>query len=473
VDTLSRIASWLGENEATISAVVGITVLAGVLFAGVRSLVRRRGEVAQERTPAGSTEAQAAADSSVTELDPLTVPGFEGRPAIAVLPFDNLSGDPEQEYFADGIAEDLITRLSAWRQFPVIARNSSFTFKGKAVDVKQVSRELGVRYVVEGSVRRSAGRVRIAAQAIDATTGHHVWAETYDRELREIFELQDEISEAVVASMYPELEQFERERTARHEPKDLDAWDAVQKGWWHYWQFSKEENEKARLLFRSSAEADPHLAGAFSGLAHTHYIDIIFQWTDSPDRSIHGLEHAARKSVALDSTDPLGQLALGRWYFVTGQRDKVLPCFELAVLLNPSLAYGYFVFGLYLARAGKPEEGIAKIEKGMRLSPRDPRTWMGFLYMAQAHLAAGRYEQAVEWAQKSLQQGPDYAASHRILAVSYAHCGELGEAKKALAEALRLQPDFSVVRLKQALLSADPAFTECLADGLRKAGLPE
>jgi adenylate cyclase len=390
-----------------------------------------------------------------------------------VLPFDNLSGDPEQEYFADGIAEDLITRLSAWRDFPVIARNSSFTYKGKAVDVKQVSRELGVRYLVEGSVRQSAGRVRIAAQLIDATTGHHLWADTYDREAREIFELQDEISQAVVASMYPELEQFERERTARYEPNDLDAWNSVQKGWWHYWQMSREENGKARLLFQSSAKTDPRLAGAFSGLAHTHYLDIILQWTDSPSQSIHELEQAARKSVALDGTDPLGQLALGRWYFVTGQRDKVLPCFELAVKLNPSLAYGYFILGLYLARAGKPEEGIAKIEKGMRLSPRDPRLWMALLYLAQAHLAAGQYEQAVEWVQKSLQQAPDYPASHRILAVGYAHCGELDKAANSLAEALRLQPGFTVARLKEAMPSADPKFTECLADGLRKAGLPE
>ena len=183
MDLLSRIASWLGENEATISAVVGIAVLTGILFAGVRSLVRRRGEASAGKAPTASAETPSATESSTPDLDPLTVPGFEGRPAIAVLAFDNLSGDPEQEYFADGIAEDLITRLSAWRDFPVIARNSSFTYKGKPVDVKQVSRELGVRYVVEGSVRRVGERVRIAAQLIEATTGAHVWAETYDREL--------------------------------------------------------------------------------------------------------------------------------------------------------------------------------------------------------------------------------------------------------------------------------------------------
>ncbi len=201
MDLLSRIASWLGENEATISAVVGITVLAGVVFAGLRSLVRRRAETAQEKATGCCPEPPAAADSSAPDLDPLTVPGFEGRPAIAVLPFDNLCGDPEQEYFADGFADELITLLSASREFPVIARNSSFTYKGKAVDVKQVSRELGVRYVVEGSVRKTGDRIRITAQLIDATTGGHVWAETYDRHLRDIFEIQDEITEAIVGSM--------------------------------------------------------------------------------------------------------------------------------------------------------------------------------------------------------------------------------------------------------------------------------
>jgi TolB-like protein len=245
MDLLSRIASWLGENEATISAVVGITVLVGIVLAGLRSLVRRRGETAQQTAlSAAAIEPAPAAEASPADLDPLTVPGFEGRPAIAVLPFDNLSGDPDQEYFADGIAEDLITRLSTWRDFPVIARNSSFTYKGKAVDVEQVSRDLGVRYVVEGSVRRAANRIRIAAQLIDATSGHHVWAERYDRELRDIFDLQDEITQAVVGSMCPELELFEFTRVVRREPQNLDAWDSSQQGMWHLQRMTREENAR-------------------------------------------------------------------------------------------------------------------------------------------------------------------------------------------------------------------------------------
>jgi adenylate cyclase len=223
--------------------------------------------------------------STIAADERFTVPGFGGRPAIAVLPFDNLSGDPEQEYFADGLTEDLITRLSTGGTFPVIARNSSFTYKGKAVDVKQVSRELGVRYVVEGSVRKADDRIRISAQLIEATTGHHVWAETYDRELRDIFALQDEITGAIGASMGRGLWRAEAERGARQGTQDLGSYDYIMRGWWHFQRRTKEDNAQARVLFQRAAELDPRAAEAFSGLAWTHWFDILLQWTDSPSAS--------------------------------------------------------------------------------------------------------------------------------------------------------------------------------------------
>ena len=257
MDLLARIGTWLSDHEAMISAVVGITVLAGVLFAGLRSLVRRRAEPSQEKALAVSPETQAATDSSPADLDPLTVPGFEGRPAIAVLPFDDLSREHDQEYFADGIAEDLITRLSTWRDFPVIARNSSFVYKGKPVNVKQVSRELGVRYVVEGSVRKAGDRVRITAQLVDAVTGGHVWAEIYDRELRDIFTVQDEITEAIVASMRPELLRSEGERAVRKEPQNLDAWDCYARGQWHLLEDDQGRQRKGAILLRESHRPRP------------------------------------------------------------------------------------------------------------------------------------------------------------------------------------------------------------------------
>ena len=250
MDWLSRIGTWLSDNEAMISAIVGIAVLAGIVLAGLRSLVRRRGETAQATAPSATATEPAPAEAPAADLDPLTVPGFEGRPAIAVLPFDNLSGDPEQEYFADGIAEDLIARLSAWRDFPVIARNSSFVYKGKPVDVKQVSRELGVRYVVEGSVRKTSDRVRIAAQLIDASTGGHVWAKRYDRKLEDIFAIQDEISLAIVEKLKVRLLGGEKEKLVKRYTHDQAAYNLYLKGR-YFWNRRYEVGMKKSLEYFS------------------------------------------------------------------------------------------------------------------------------------------------------------------------------------------------------------------------------
>jgi adenylate cyclase len=376
-------------------------------------------------------------DVTLPGMEALTVPGFGGLPAIAVLPFDNLSGDPEQEYFADGIAEDLITRLSSWREFPVIARNSSFAYKGKPVDVKQVSRELGVRYVVEGSVRKSGERIRISAQLVDATTGHHVWAERYDREMRDIFALQDEITERIVGSMNPELLRVEEERAVRKETQNLDAWECVARGRWHSWRYTREDNSSARSLFERATELDPHFAVAFSQLAIVHLVDGYFQWTDSPDRSFAEMTKAAQRSVALDDKNPVGQLVLG-WTW-----------------------------------GGRTDEGIENLKKAMRLSPYDPVMFFFFLGMSIAHFALEEYEEAADWAQRSVQRGPADPAAYRYLAASYAHLDRIDEARGALREMFSLDPKFSLDADRVILSTADPAFVERLFDGLRKAGLKE
>jgi adenylate cyclase len=329
-------------------------------------------EVEAHLRSAGLPEVAQAAD------DPFTVPGFSGAPAIAVLPFDNLSGDPEQEYFADGMAEDLITRISAWRWFPVIARNSSFVYKGQAVDVKQVSRELGVRYVVEGSVRKGGDRVRISAQLIDATTGHHVWAESYDRELRDIFAVQDEITDSIVMAMRPELRRSEWERAARREPRDLRAYDLTQQGWWYWAKHTADDNLRARSLFEQAIERDPSYADAWSGLAVTHSDDVIQQRTSSPARSISELQRAARRSVSLDPQWARGHYALAMAQYLAGHRDEAIASAESAIELDPSLPAAYRFLGVLIAFAGRPDDGIAKIETGMRLDPRDPRMWINF-----------------------------------------------------------------------------------------------
>jgi TolB-like protein/Flp pilus assembly protein TadD len=390
-----------------------------------------------------------------------------------VLPFDNLSGDPDQEYFADGIAEDLITRLSSGRLFPVIARNSSFTYKGKPVDVKQVSRELGAHYVVEGSVRKSGDQVRIAAQLIDATTGHHVWAETYDRELRGVFAVQDDITEAIVASMAPAAFRAEWVHAIRKEPQDLDAWDLVKRGLWHYSKFTKEDNARAGSLFRQARELDPNSALAASGMAVAHYFDLMNQWTDSPAQSIEELKAAARRSVALDSNDPFCQFVLGCAHVFDGKRDEANAALERAIQLNPSFASGYFFLGLWLARWARPEEAIEKLEKAIRLSPKDPVIHFFYYGLAVAHFAAERYEEAVAWSRKSLQIRGDYSLALATLAASLAHLGRKEQAHAAGEQFLRAFPGFSLSGLRLFLSSAAPAFVERYIDGLRKAGLKE
>jgi TolB-like protein len=396
--------------------------------------------------------------------DELTVPGFSGRPAIAVLPFDNLSGDAEQEYFSDGITEDLITRLSTWRWFPVIARNSTFVYKGKAVDVKRVSSELGARYVVEGSVRKIGDRVRITAQLIDATTGHHVWAERYDRELQDIFALQDEITEAIAASMNPELRQFETQRTVQREPRSLDAWECAHRGWWHIFQRTDDRNSKARSFYEEAIRLDPQFVWAYYGLAMTHFNDVIDGTTESDDRSVGEMLRAAQRCIALDDKDPFGHLALGIAHSLTGRQDEMLAAMRLAVRLNPSLAAAYRFLGIFLALSGQPYEAITTLEKGMRLSPQDPQMWNFLFAMAAAHFAASRYDAAIDWALQSMQRRPNSFASG-FLAASYAFRGRVDEARKALG-----RDPYSLGRVRRMMSSAAPDVMERLVEGLSKAG---
>jgi adenylate cyclase len=405
-------------------------------------------------------------------MDELTVPGFSSRPAIAVLPFENLSGDPEQEYFADGIAEDLITRLSTFRSFPVIARNSSFIYKGRAADVKEVGRGLGVRYVVEGSVRKVRERVRLSAQLIDATTGHHLWAERYDRDLGDIFAVQDEIIASIAASMYPELEQSERERAIRGGPENLDAWDLAQRGLWHFNKLTKEDNAKARDFLTKAVRMDQRLGLALCGLAVTYWSDFIYGWSP-PDQVAAEIGQLAQRTAELDVRDPFAQLALAVVYRFSGQREKTIPAAQRAVELNPSFAFAYLSLGLVLGFAGRADEAIVVLDKAIRLSPHDPLMWLLMHGLSVAHFAAGRHRQAVEWAQRSIERRPDFTPPYRFLAASYAHLGQLDEAQAAVEVAERVAPGLTIATVRGLIAILDPPFGDHLVDGLRKAGLPE
>jgi adenylate cyclase len=406
-------------------------------------------------------------DGSAAAPGSFSVPGFAGRHAIAVLPFENLSGDSEQDYFADGIAEDLITAISTLRLFPVIARNSSFVYKGKAVDVKRVSRELGVRYVVEGSVRKAGSRVRVTAQLIDASSGHHVWADRYDRELQDIFALQDEIMETIIASLGPALSRAEIRRAMRRPPENLDAWDCIQRSLWHIFRYTKDDVVEAQSWLRRAIELQPHSSAAFGLMAISHIFEFIYQWSESPAESGEAAVREAERSVELDEDQPVALTALGFACSVTGRYERAIAMLERAIGLNPSSALACWALGGALTPAGRPEEAIPMIEKAIRLSPHDP--WMHeFLFnLGGAQYLAGRYEEAAASARRSLDRKSDQPGVYRLLAAA---CGQLGrrdEARAALEALLRLVPDFSAAKLR---IFLPPDVVERYLEGLRKAG---
>jgi len=397
--------------------------------------------------------------------------GFSSRPAIAVLPFDSMSRDPDQEYFSDGLTEDLITILSSWRMFPVIARNSTFVYKGQAVDVKQVSRELKARYIIEGSVRKAGNRVRVTAQLIDAETGHHVWAERFDRDMQDIFSLQDEITEAIVASMYPELQHFETKLAGSREPRNIDAWERFHRGCWYFYQLTKENNAKARSLFEEAIMLDPEFATAFSGLARTHQFDITHQWTDSQSVSLSKSLQAAQRAVSIDPEEPQGQIALAFSYSLTGDQGRATSAAQLAVQLNPSYADAHANLALHLALAGKTDEALKSIETALRLSPKDPEIWLRLSIAAIAHFAALSYEEAINCATQSLQRRPDWGFSHSILIASHAILGRINEAKAALRDLMQIDPTFSTKFFRMFKPSND--LLRRLVEGLKLAGFTE
>jgi adenylate cyclase len=412
-------------------------------------------------------------NSVSTEKPALNVPD---KPSIAVLPFDNMSGDPEQEYFADGISEDLITALSKIRWFFVIARNSSFTYKGQAVEVTRVAEELGVRYVIEGSVRKAGNRVRISAQLIDATTGRHVWAERYDRSLADIFELQDEMTQTIVGAVEPELSEAERVRAMRKPPGNLDAWETYQRGLWHLWSFTKEDMTEAQRLFQKVHELDPTFAIAHAYESYSHYLDTMLGFAKEPEKSLAAASTAANKALALDDKDPVAHFALGRVYMLQGTHDASVAELEKALDLNPSFAQAHHGLGFALVLSARVEEAAESLDKAIRLSPRDPVLWGTMCFRSIACNLLQQYEAAVDWARRAVHEpravGGGYWA-HAVLASALGNLGQTAEAREAVHEALQRKPDLSLAYLETTLPTKQPGGLELYLDGLRKAGLPD
>ena len=417
-----------------------------------------------------------------TDADADSMPGMAGvegalplpdKPSIAVLPFTNMSGDPEQEFFADGMAEDIITCLSHHRWFFVIARNSSFTYKGHATDVKQVAKELGVRYVLEGSVRKAGNRVRVTAQLIDATTGNHIWAEHYDRELDDIFALQDEITETIVASVEPELGAVERERARRKPPENLDAWGSYQRGLWHLFDDVKRDAlTEAKRLFQRACELDPGFAVAHAELAYTHVAEIIRGLTDDPEASLDEAADAAERAVALDARDPAARCALGRVLIFRHAYERAIAEMEAAIGLNASFSRGYYGLGMALMYGGRPEESIPQFEKGIRLSPRSPVLWAYWMMLGLAYINLEKYEEAAASFEKAIEQPNAAFMAFAYAAAALGHLGRTDEARAVLAEAETRKPGFSIDTVRSTAGQLGPhSGVDRIVDGLRKAGM--
>ncbi len=395
------------------------------------------------------------------------------RPSIAVLPFENMSADPEQEFFADGITEDIITELSKFRSLFVIARNSSFAFKGQPTDAKEVSAKLGVRYVVEGSVRRAGNRVRVTAQLVDAIDDKHIWAERYDRDLEDIFAVQDEVTRAVVSAIEPQLASTERQRARRKPTESLDAWECYQRGLWHLHHYTAEDNARALEFLRRAIDLDPTFATAHAGLAFALYYSVILGFSGDRSGDLARALEAGKTAVMLDENDPFAQVALGRVYTARGEHDTAIASCDRAIALNPSFASAHFGRAHSLWMSGRPEEAIVSHDEAMRLSPRDPLLWAFQASKAIALILLGRYDEALDLARKAQRQ-PNPALWAFMPEVSaLGLLGRIDEASDALERVRRLKSDVTCTFATTVLPITRAADREHFVSGLIKAGLPE
>lgn len=395
------------------------------------------------------------------------------RPTIAVLPFTNMSNEPEQEYFADGVTEDIITALSRIRWFFVIARNSTFVFKGHEKDIREIAQQLGVRYVLEGSVRKSGNRIRVTAQLIDGPIGKHVWADRYDRDLKDIFAVQDEITETIVGALEPELGKAERERAKIKRPENLGAWDLYQRGLSYLYSPSKENLAEAQRLFRESIALDPSLGPALSGSAEAYYFALVYGYSDSLEGDRGEALSAAQKAVELDNEDASAHCTLGRIHYARKEHDLAIPELEAALAINPSLAWGHYGIGASLVFSGRASESLPHLETAIKLSPHDPNMGSFVVRIADAHLFMHQYDNAIDWAKKALRQPNFQWSRYAVLIAALGHLGRLREAGQYLEELMELRPGFSRTFVQETHLITGENEMDHYLEGLSKAGLPD
>ncbi len=417
-----------------------------------------------------SDDASPQADIADTD-SLLTLPD---KPSIAVLPFDNMSDDPGQEFFADGIAEDVITALSRFRSLFVIARNSSFSYKGAAVDITQVARELGVRYVVEGSVRKAGNRVRITAQLIDATSGNHLWADRFDGSLDDVFDLQDQITEQIVVAVEPEIGARERERARRKPPENLDAWELLQRGLSHFHRINKADHAEAMRLFREAIALDPEFAAAHAYLAFALSTSVLYGYAEDTAKALASARAAAEQAVSLDPNEPVARFSLGRVHVFAGEIEMAIGETQTAIAINPNFAWGHYGLGFaYLYGAGQAEQSLPHYDAALRLSPRDPWRWRTLMGKGLALRVLGRHDEAVTNCRQACQFPDTGFLPYMLLAAALAEAGQKHEAQAAVEKAMQLQPALSIDFMRNNSVGMHQITLKSLLDSLRKAGVPE
>jgi adenylate cyclase len=406
-------------------------------------------------------------DSTVTSAP---APALPDKPSIAVLPFLNMSGDQEQEYFVDGMTEDLITDLSKVSGLFVIARNSSFTYKGKAVDVKRIGRELGVRHVLEGSVRKAGNRVRITAQLIDAGSGGHLWAERFDRDLTDIFSMEDEVVEKIVRALAVTLTQGEERRLRRRGTGNVEAYELWLRGRELLTRSTRDSVEQARAMYRRAIEIDMNFPAPHAGLALAAISDYVSDWALDPAQALDEAERWARRAVELNDQEPVSHMALGNVLLWRRDHEGALSEFRHMIVLDPNFAQGQAATGLALMYAGRAAEALEPIATAMRLDPHYSPIVLHFL--AQANYSLGEYETAAQLLVRRIARTPGTDSSRMLLASCYGHLGRGEDARATWAELLQVNPEFSLTQRAGVLPYKDPGDFQRIAEGLAKAGLP-
>lgn len=445
-------------EEAGSPAIAGLHDLWKALNSGDH---RPKPTAPSSKSVTASSEDTRAAEQSTAE-----------RPVVAVLPFVNMSDSAEDEFFADGLSEDIITALSASRLFPVIAQNSSFTFKGRNVQHETIAAELGARYILEGSVRRGGDRVRITAQLIDAENGHHLWAERFDRNLDDVFAVQDEITARIAAIVEPELSKVEFQRQSASPPKNFSTWELCVRGSAALHTGTREGNEEAKSFFKRAAEQDPTYSHAQAGLAYAYYRDLFLAVAEDDEATLESCRRHAERAIELDPLDAFAQGTLGLAFLRAGQFALAADQGRKAVEINPGRVASFALVGTALTGAGRPVDGIPYLERSLELNPIDPRNFIYMAFLAEAHFQAAEYTEAIDWARKSLQLRPAHIDARIILAASLGQAGKLPEAQTALDDCTELDPELAHNWRRRWAFRSQEDIAH-ISDGLRKAGLLE